>query len=167
MPRKTPLMQSLRRGLLVCSVVLMLPFSLSAQETAQQPEPSTPGAEKVETTGKASPQHMRGHMHERHEQMEARHKEHKEMDEELQRQMTALRAHAQTMTGITDTQQLVAEMKKHQQLTDSLLNTMIEQRQRMHAMMHEHPEQGHKHMEHQAQPGCCPMEQKEPPTAPQ
>jgi hypothetical protein len=69
----------------------MLPFSLRAQETTQQPEPPAPGAEKAETTGKASPQHMRGHMRERHEQMEAMHKE---MDEELQKKMTALRAHA-------------------------------------------------------------------------
>lgn len=164
MSRNTPFMQSLRRGLLVCSLVLVLPFSLSAQETSQQPEPPASGAEKAETPGKAPPQHMRGHMHERHEQMEAMHQK---MDEELQRQMTALRAHAQTMTGITDTQQLVAEMKKHQQLTDALLNTLIEQRQHMHTMMHERPEHGHQHMEHQAKPGCCPTEQKEPPTSPQ
>jgi putative protein kinase ArgK-like GTPase of G3E family len=103
-------------------------------------------------------------MRERHEQMEALHKE---MDEELQRQMTALRTHAQTMSGITDTQQLVAEMKKHQQLSDELLNTVIEQRQRMHTRMHEHHMHGRQHSEHQAKPGCCPMEHKEPPASQQ
>jgi hypothetical protein len=62
------------------------------------------------------------------------------------------------MAGITDTQQLVAEMKKHQQLSDELLGTLIEQRQRMHARMHEHHKHGHQHMGPQAKPGCCPME---------
>jgi hypothetical protein len=165
MLRHTAMRQNLCRGLLVCSLVLMFPFSLSAQETSQQSEPPAPAAEKAETTGKASPRHMmRGHMQERHEQMEAMHKE---MDEELQKQVTALRTHAQTMTGITDTQQLVAEMKRHQQLSDELLGTLVEQRRRMHTMMHEHHEHGHQHMRHQATPGCCPMKQKESSTPPQ
>lgn len=160
MLRNTAFIPGLRRGLLICNLILILPFTLSAQETAQQPESPAKGAEEAETTGKASPHHRKGHMRERHEQMEAMHKE---MDEELQRQMTALRVHAQTMSSVTDTQQLVAEMKKHQQLSDELLSTLIEQRQRMHTRMHEHHKQGHQHRGHQAKPGCCPMEHKEPP----
>jgi Flp pilus assembly protein TadD len=164
MRRDTAFIPGLRRGLLICSLVLALPFSLSAQETAQQPEPPTKGAEQAETPDKASPHHGKEHMHEKHEQMATMHKE---MNEELQRQMTTLRAHTQTMSGITDTQQLVAEIKKHQQLSDDLLNTLIEQRQRMHSMMHEHHKHERQRSEHQAKPGCCAMEHKEPPVSQQ
>jgi hypothetical protein len=164
MRRDTTFISGLRRGLLICSLVLMLPLTLRAQETAQQPESPTQGGEEAEPTGKASPHYM-GHMRERHEQMAAMHKE---MDAELQRQMTALRAHAQTMSSITDTQQLVVEMKKHQQLSDELLNTLIEQRHRMHAGMYEHHEHGHQHQGHQEKPGCCAMmEHKDSPVSPQ
>lgn len=40
-----------------------------------------------------------------------------------------------------DEQQLRAEMKKHQQMTDTLLGTMLEQREKMHAQMKAHREQ--------------------------
>jgi hypothetical protein len=93
---------------------------------------------------------------------------HKEMDAELQRQMTTLRAHAQTMSSITDTQLLLAAMQKHQQLSDELLGTLIEQRQRMHTRMHEHYKHGRHHKKHEEKPGCCPMmEHKDSPVSPQ
>jgi hypothetical protein len=58
-------------------------------------------------------------------------------------------------------------MKKHQQLTDALLGTMVEQHQKMHAMMHEHRGQMRKHMEKKAEAGCCSTEQKETPATQQ
>jgi hypothetical protein len=165
MRRDTAFIPGLYRGLLLCSLILGLPFSLSAQETAQQPVPPAQGAEQAETPDKASPHHRKGHHHERHEQMEAMHQE---MDAEVQRQMTTLRAHAQTMSSITDTQMLVAAMQKHQQLSDELLGTLIEQRQRMHTRMHEHRRHGRHHKEQQKKPGCCPtMEHKDPPVSQQ
>lgn len=164
MQRDPAFISGLRRGLLICSLVLMLPLTLRAQETAQQPESPAKGTEQAAPPDRAPSQHMR-HMHERHEHMAAMHQE---MDAELQRQMTALRTHAQTMSSVTDTQQLVVEMKKHQQLSDELLNTMIEQRHRMHTRRHEHHEHGPQHQGHQEKSGCCAkMEHKEPPVSSQ
>ncbi|NOT55431.1 MAG: hypothetical protein HOP18_12565 [Deltaproteobacteria bacterium] len=164
MRQHTAFITSWRRGLLICSLLLTFPFSLRAQETAQPPAPSAQGAEQAEPPDTAPPHHEKGHMRERHEQMEAMHKE---MDAELEQKMTTLRAHAQTMASITDTQLLVSALQKHQQLSDEVLNTLIEQRQRMRAKMHEHRQhgrhhtghrqRGHHHKEHQDKPGCCSM----------
>lgn len=175
MRRDTRFIASLRRGLLIGSFVLTLPLSLGAQETAQQPAPPAQETEQAETPDTASPHREKGHMQERHEKMEALHKE---MDAELERKMTTLRAHAQTMASITDTQVLVSALQKHQQLSDELLNTLIEQRQRMHAQMHEHRQHGRHHKghrqrghhdkEHQDKPGCCSMmEHQDSPTSSQ
>ncbi|MBI3756815.1 MAG: hypothetical protein HY267_02455 [Deltaproteobacteria bacterium] len=163
MLRNPTLKRSLWIGLSACSIMLILPLSLIAQETAQQPEPPAKSAESAETTGEAPPHHRGEYMREMHERMEAMHKE---MNTELQQRLTALREHSQAMAKITDTQQLVAEMKKHQQFTDALLGAMIEQHQRMHAIMHGSPEQKPEHGGPSASPGCCSMKQKEPP-APQ
>jgi hypothetical protein len=81
---------------------------------------------------------MMGNMHKMHEQME---KMHQEMGQELQKQMTALREHTKVMEGINDEKQLLGEMKKHQQMTDALLGTMLEQREKMHAQMQKRHEQ--------------------------
>lgn len=165
MRRDTAFIPGLWRGLLIASCVLILPLSLSAQDTAQQPAPPAQGAEQAKTPDTASPHHEKGHMRERHEKMEAMHKE---MDAELEQKMTTLRAHARTMASITDTQLLVSALQKHQQLSDDVLNTLIEQRQRMRVKMHEHRQHGHHHKEHQDKPGCCSMmEHKDPPVSPQ
>jgi hypothetical protein len=170
MRRVTAFIPGLRRGLLISSLVLSLPLALNAQEAAQQPSPPAQGTEQAEPTGKAPSHHGKGHMREKHEQIAAMHQE---MDAEVQRRMTTLRAHAQTMSSITDTQLLVAALQKHQQLSDELLGTLIEQRQRMHGKMHEHHQHGrHQHGRHhkepQEKPGCCPMmEHKEPPVSSQ
>lgn len=165
MRQHTAFITSWRRGLLICSLLLTFPFSLRAQETAQPPAPSAQGAEQTEPPDTAPPHHEKGHMRERHEQMEAMHKE---MDAELQRRLTTLRAHAQTMASTTDTQLLLAAMQKHQQLSDELLGTLIEQRQRMHTRMHEHHEHGRHHLKHEEKPGCCPMmDPKDPLVLPQ
>jgi hypothetical protein len=143
--------QSLRRGLFAGSFVLVLPFALLAQEATSPPESPTTGSAQTQPTGRPYLHHKGEHIQMPHPQMEAMCRE---MDTELQQQLTALREHTQTMATITDNQQLVEEMKKHQQSTDALLGALIEQRQKMHAMMHA---QGG----HIAAPGCCPMEQKE------
>jgi len=65
----------------------------------------------------------------------------REMTQELQKQLTALRDHAKAMDGISDERQLLTEMKKHQQMTDDLLGTMIEQHEKVHARMKAHHEQ--------------------------
>ena len=91
-------------------------------------------------TGMMGKEHMSGmmtEMQQRHEQME---KMHQEMSQELQRQMTTLREHTTAMKGISDEKQLLTEMKKHQQMTDNLLGTMLEQREMMHAQMKEQRE---------------------------
>ena len=77
-------------------------------------------------------------MQKMHEQMRAMRQE---MTQELQKQLTALREHAKAMEGVSDEKQLLGEMKKHQQMTDTLLGTMVEQREKMHAQMKEHHEQ--------------------------
>lgn len=86
---------------------------------------------------------MMAEMQQRHEQME---KIHQEMMQELQKQMTALREHSKAMEGTSDEKQLFGETKKHQQMTDGLLGTMLEQREKMHARMQAHHQQMHGRM---------------------
>jgi hypothetical protein len=126
------LAKTIGTGLMVCGL-LVHPFSAAAQESppAQQ---ETPAGHKHMMKG------MMPEMTQMHEHME---KLHQEMQQELQKQLTALREHAKTMAGISDEKQLLTEMKKHQQMTDELLGTMIEQHEKMHARMKEH----HEHMQ--------------------
>jgi len=60
------------------------------------------------------------------------------MTQELDTQLTALRAHATAMAAISNDNQLLEEMKKHQQMTDDLLASMIEQHDKMDARMESH-----------------------------
>jgi len=97
---------------------------------------------------------MRAEMRKMHEHMETMHQE---MTQELQKQLTALREHTKAMDGINDEKQLLTEMKKHEQMTDDLLGTMIEQHEKMHAQMTEH------HQQMQSRTGKKPeTEQQEP-----
>jgi hypothetical protein len=93
--------------------------------------------------------HMGGHgmgkhkkdpakMAERRQHRERMEKMHTEMRQELEKQMMALREHTKAMEGVTEEKQMLTEMKKHQQMTDTLLGTMIEQREKMHAQMQQH-----------------------------
>lgn len=81
-----------------------------------------------------------------------------EMLREQQEQLIALREHAKTMDGITDTQQLLPELKKHQQMTDALLGTMVEQRAKMQGKMEEQDQQ----MQGQQKAQQQPAEEKKP-----
>ncbi len=120
-------------------MILTHPFSTAAQESppARQEKP----AGKMDMPGMMGHEHMPGMMAEMqkmHEHMEGMHQE---MTQELQKQLTALREHTKAMEGISDEKQLLTELKKHQQITDMLLGTMIEQRDKMRAQMKEHHEQ--------------------------
>lgn len=138
------LAKTIGTGLMFCGLMLVHPFSVAAQEAtpAQQEKPA----------GKMNMPGMRGHehmpcmtpemheMHEMHERMEGMQQE---MTRELQKQLAALREQTTAMEGISDEKQLLTELRKHQQMTDTLLGTMIEQRDKMHARMKEH----HEHMQ--------------------
>jgi len=73
-------------------------------------------------------------------------KMHQEMSEELQKQMSTLREHAKAMEGVTDEKQLLGELKKHQQLSDAVLETLLKQRERMHEQMKAHHQRMHGRM---------------------
>lgn len=126
-------------SLMVCGMMLAHPFSLAAQEATQAQQERPEG--KMGMHGMMGKEHMSGmmaEMQQRHEQMEQMHQE---MTQELQKQMTALRDHTKAMEGMSDEKQLLGEMKKHQQMTDGLLGTMLDQREKMHAQMQKRHEQ--------------------------
>ena len=76
-------------------------------------------------------------MHKKHEQMMTKRKA---MLAELQQQLAAPHEHTQTLEGVTDQQQVLTELKKHQHMTDALLATMVEQWVKRHEAMQAHHE---------------------------
>jgi hypothetical protein len=136
--KSVTLVKNMGMSLMVCGMMLAHPFSLAAQEATQKRE-GQPGMMGMHgMMGKEKGQGMMAEMQKMHEQRE---KMHQEVTQELQKQMTALREHTKAMEGINDEQQLRAEMKKHQQMTDTFLGIMLEQREKMHAQMKAHHEQ--------------------------
>lgn len=138
----------LSMALLVWSLVFPYPVSTLAQES---PEGSMgrhgmmgkeKGPGKMGMHGEMDKTDKMADMHQRHAQMEAMHKAHLQ---ELQQQLSALHEHTATLDSITDQQQLLTELKKHQHMTDALLGTMVEQRKKMHA----HMQARHKQMQSQ------------------
>jgi hypothetical protein len=123
-------------SLVIGGLLFLSPLPLRAQDVSQdQPgHMDRPGMTKQRDPAKMA--EWRQHR----EQME---KMHTEMRQELEKQMTALREHTKTMDGITEEKPLLTEMKKHQQMTDTLLGTMIEQREKMQAQRQQH--HGHRH----------------------
>ena len=130
-------------GLAVGWLLLFSPVPLTAQEAPaeQQGQTGHTGMHGMGEHGKGPGMKAKRRQH--HEEME---KLHQEMSQELEKQMTALREHTKTMDGITDEKQLLTEMKKHQQMADTLLGTMLEQRKKMHAQMKKHHERNHDRM---------------------
>lgn len=120
---------SLSIALFVWSLVLTPPVSILAQES---PEGSMGMHGKMGKEKGPGKMDKRGDMHKRHAHMKAMHTE---QLQELQQQLSALRAHTTTLDSITDQQQLLTELKKHQHMTDTLLDTMVEQRKKMHLHM--------------------------------
>jgi hypothetical protein len=121
-------------------LLLFSPVPLTAQEAPaeQQGQTEHPGMHGGREHGKRPG--MGTKMRQHHEEME---KLHREMSQELDKQMTALREHTKTMEGTSDEKQLLTEMKKHQQMTDTLLGTMLEQREKMHTQMKKRHERMH------------------------
>src|SRR5262249_38731597 len=118
--RRTNLFRMIVTSVLLSGALTFRPVVVGAQEAGKKDMPGTAGHE-----------HMMGGMPgtpEMHAQMQ---KMHQEMQAELQKQLTALREHAKAMDGITDEKQLLVEMKKHQQMTDTYLSTMLEQQEKM------------------------------------
>jgi hypothetical protein len=150
-------------SLIVCGMILTHPFAPAAQEAPTAP-PEKPAGE-TGRPGMMKHWHrpgMKAEMQKMHEQMEAMHQE---MAETLHKQLTALRAQAKAMEGISDEKQLLTELKKHQEMTDELLGTMIEQHEKMHAQMAEHHEQMQKQMG--KKPGTEKQEPEEHETQPE
>jgi hypothetical protein len=150
-------------SILTCGVLLFLPLSLTAQESTQE-QRTQPGAlEKPEGSMMGRPEgsmsgpgdrrkgaSRRAAMQQRHAEME---KVQQEMLQDLQTQLAAIREHTKMMESITDEKQLLTEMKKHQQMTDALLGTMVEQREQMFTRMKEHHKHMHERMERRQQSG--------------
>lgn len=144
-------------SVLIWNLALFLPVSVPAQEQEGQEKSrgrccmmgmeEGSGMEGMQGT-KGRRRGMMAEMRQMHEQMEAMHEE---MIQELQKQLTALREHAKAMEGIADDKHLLGEMRKHQQLTDDLLATMVEQRVRMHARMKERHQQMRRRMQQRQQ----------------
>jgi hypothetical protein len=133
--KSVALVKNRAAGLVTCVALITTPLPLVAQEAVQQQEGSGGQMEMRGMMGKHPG--MMGDMHKMHERME---KMHQEVSQELQKQITALREHSKAMEGMSDEKQLLTEMKKHQQMTDGLLGTMLEQREKMHAQMQAHHE---------------------------
>ena len=70
-----------------------------------------------------------GAMHKRREQMMAMRQA---MLAELWQQLSALQEHPETLEAVTEQQEVLTELKKHQQMTDAFLATMVEQRATRH-----------------------------------
>ena len=138
--RRTTRITTMAVGVAISGLFLVSPLLLLAQESPQG-QMGHRGMQGM--SGKGKSQGMMAEMQHRHEQME---KMHKEMQAELQRQLTALREHAKVMDGVSDEKQLLTEMKKHQQMTDTFLGTLLEQREKMHAQMQKRHEQMHGQM---------------------
>lgn len=129
--------------LFACGLWLSSVFPLAAQETTKPAEGS---GSHMGMHGKMAHPHssdMMAAMLKHHEEME---KMHEAASQELKKQMSALREHAKSMDGMTDEKQLLGELKKHQLMTDTLLDSMFEQEEKMHAAMKEHHKQRHEHM---------------------
>jgi len=157
--KKVNPIKAMGKSLIVCGLILTHPFVTAAQEAPVAPQEKPAG--ETGMPGMMGHRHrpgMMAEMHKMHEQMEAMHQE---MAQASDKQLTALRAHTKAMEGISDEKQLLTEMKKHQQMTDELLGTMIEQHEKMHAQMAERHKQMQKQMskkpgtekqEHETQP---------------
>jgi len=155
--------KAIGKSLIVCGMILAHPFAPAAQEAPTAPQEKPSG--ETGMPGMMRHGHRPGMMAEMQKmraQMEAMHQE---MAEALHKQLTALRAHAKAMEGISDEKQLLTELKKHQQMTDELLGTMIEQQEKMHAQMAERYKQMQKQMG--KKPGTEKQEPEEHETQPE
>lgn len=136
---KKTLVKIMGTGFITCGLLAAASFPLAAQEPTTQHEGAGGQMKMQGMMGKS----MMGDMQKMHEQMEQMHEK---MTAELRKQMTALREHSKAMEGISEEKQLLGEVKKHQQMTDDLLGTVLEQREKMHAQRHAHHQRMHSRM---------------------
>jgi hypothetical protein len=136
--KRTKIIGGIGAALIVCGTMFFGSVPVLAQGKMGGMEEGSGMMGMPGMRGKEQRQSMMAEMQRMHEQMGAMRQE---MAQELQKQMTALREHTKAMEGITDEKQLMGEMKKHLQMTDEVLETMLEQREKMHANMKEHREQ--------------------------
>ncbi|NOT57723.1 MAG: hypothetical protein HOP18_24220 [Deltaproteobacteria bacterium] len=153
--KRLTLVKTVATSVMVGGLLLTHPFFTTAQETT--PAPQGKPTEKMEMPGMMGHEHGPGMMGDRQKMHEQHEKMHQEMTQELQKQMAALRDHTKAMDGMSDEKQLLTEMKKHQQMTDGLLGTMVEQREKMQAQMKAH----HERMSGQMGKGQQPAEEHE------
>jgi len=147
-------------SIMLSGILLAAPVAVWAQESApaQSEEGSCPMCQKHMKKNPTGADNS-AERHRRHDQMEAMHEE---MTQKLQQQLTALREHAKLIDGVSDQTQLLTEMKKHQQMTDALLGTMIEHHQKMHTAMQEHHTHMQSTMSHEQQaPASTPQPERE------
>jgi len=120
------LVKRLLGSVTVWGMFLALSGSLAAQETTRRPLEEQPDQRNVqERRGQRQLSDLVTELQQKHQ---ARKKLHQEMTRALQDQLTALREHAKGLERINDEKQLLGELKKHLQLTDALLGTMVEHR---------------------------------------
>src|SRR5262245_55601540 len=121
---KAPLNKRLPARVMVWALLLSHPYSLAAQDTPGKPSEGQPTRRNMrEGRGQKQLSDLITELQQKHH---ARKQLHQEMTRALQQQMAALREHAKVLEGISDEKQLVEELKKHFQLTDAVLNTMVE-----------------------------------------
>src|SRR5262245_54622419 len=106
-------------SLVLSGLLFLSPLPLSAQDVPQDQQGHM---SRQGTTGQQKDPAKRAEWQQHREQMD---KMRTEMRQELEQKMTALRAHTKTLDEVTEEKQLLTEMKKHQQMTDALLGTMI------------------------------------------
>ena len=138
--KKKHVLSRIALSLAIGGLVFASPHSSVAEEAAQEPalhegSMSLHGMKDMKGHGKHHG--MTGDMHKKHEQMMAKRQA---MLAELQQQLATLQEHTQTLEGVTDQQQVLTELKKHQQMTDALLATMVEQRVKRHEAVQAHRE---------------------------
>ena len=144
--KKKHVLSRIALSLAIGGLVFASPHSSVAEEVAQEPAlhegsmslHGMQGMKDMMGHGKHhGMQGMTGDMHKKHEQMMAKRKA---MLAELQQRLAALQEHTQTLEGVTDQQRVLTELKKHQQMTDALLATMVEQQVKRHEAMQAHRE---------------------------
>ena len=141
--KKKYVMSRIALSLAIGGLVFASPQNSVAEEAAQEPalhegSMSLQGMKDIKGNGKHHcMMGMTGDMHKKHEQMMAKREA---MLAERQQQLAALHEHSQTLEGVTDQQEVLTELKKHQQMTDALLTTMVEQRVKRHEAVQAHRE---------------------------
>jgi iron-sulfur cluster repair protein YtfE (RIC family) len=108
------------------------------EETAEQDQEEAEKRGTQERKGQERPADLVNELQQRYR---ARKQLRREFLQTLQQQMTTLHEHAAAMEGISDERQLLREMRKHMQMTDAVLGTLVEQRAAREAQKSIHGEQ--------------------------